>query len=81
MPATSRKSVRRYRRGSPHRAAKRADGMREIRVWVPNAARPGFAADLRRQSTRIARAQEESEIDAWLDAVRDTRGWTYGAGT
>ena len=81
MPAATRKIANRRRRSAGARLGRRAGGMREIRIFVPDVRRPGFAADIRRQSLRIARGQEEAEISAWLDAVRDTRGWTYGAAT
>jgi len=54
----------------------RAGGLRPVQIWVPDARRPGFAEECRRQSRLLRGDPQEAEIMAWLDEVTDTSGWT-----
>lgn len=52
------------------RDALRASGLRPIQIWVPDTRRPGFAAECRRQSLVVAKADAaDSELQAFLDAA------------
>ena len=52
------------------RDALRASGLRPIQIWVPDTRRPGFAAECRRQSLVVAKADAaDSEMQAFLDAA------------
>ena len=73
MPKTTsaHKSVKRYR------DRMRRAGFRLVQLWVPDTRAPGFAEECRRQSRAVARNKKaEREVMDWLDAVRDTEGWT-----
>jgi hypothetical protein len=58
-----------------HREALRAAGLRPVQIWVPDTRQPGFAAECRRQSRRVARQASESLAQDWLAQVADTEGW------
>ena len=52
------------------REAWRAAGLRPVQIWVPDARRPGFAEECRRQSLAAARADAaDTDLDAFLDAA------------
>jgi hypothetical protein len=52
------------------RAALRAAGLRPIQIWVPDTRRPGFAAECRRQSRIVAKADRgDAELMGFLDAA------------
>lgn len=48
----------------------RAAGLRPVQIWVPDARRPGFAEECRRQSLLAAAADAgDPDLDAFLDAA------------
>ena len=48
----------------------RAAGLRPLQIWVPDARRPGFAEECRRQSLVAATADAaDPHLDAFLDAA------------
>ncbi len=52
------------------RDALRAAGLRPVQIWVPDARRPGFAEECRRQSLLAAAADAgDPDLDAFLDAA------------
>lgn len=52
------------------RDALRAAGLRPIQIWVPDARRPGFAEECRRQSLLVAAADSgDKELAAFMDAA------------
>ena len=55
-----------------HRDALRAAGLRPVQLWVPDTRRPGFAAECRRQSRLIAKADR---TDAQLQRLIELDGW------
>lgn len=62
-----------------HRAALRKAGLRPVQIWVPDTRREGFAAECRRQSRLVARAERlgSEEARPLLDeALADLDGWT-----
>ncbi len=64
MPTPIRQRVQK------HRDALRAAGLRPVQVWVPDARRPGFAEECRRQSLAAAMADAaDRDLDGFLDAA------------
>ncbi|NBQ30066.1 MAG: DUF3018 family protein [Burkholderiaceae bacterium] len=58
-----------------HRAQLRAAGLRPIQIWVPDTRQSSFAEECHRQSLLLKNDPLESEINDWLDEVRDTKDW------
>jgi len=58
-----------------HREALRAAGLRPIQIWVPDARRPGFADECRRQSALLHEDSYEAAAFEWLDAAAERTGW------
>jgi hypothetical protein len=55
----------------------RRAGLRLVQLWIPDARAPGFADECRKQSRRAVRSRRaENETMAWVDAARDTDGWS-----
>ena len=44
-----------------YRATRRAQGMKLLRIWVPDPQAPGFAAEAERQAAMLRGAPEEAE--------------------
>ena len=52
------------------RDAMRAAGLRPVQIWVPDTRRPGFAAECRRQSALVAKADQlDNELSDFMDAA------------
>lgn len=48
----------------------RAAGLRPVQIWVPDTRRPGFAAECRRQSALVAKADQlDTELSEFMDAA------------
>jgi len=62
-------------RVSAFRARLRKAGLRPVQIWVPDARRPGFAEECRRQSRSLRGDPHETEITDWLDQVADRDDW------
>jgi Protein of unknown function (DUF3018) len=74
MPRTTAKDgLDKFRR---LRANRRSQGMRLLRIWVPDTKAPGFAEEARRQAALLRDAPEEREALDFIEAVTDTDGWT-----
>ena len=60
-----------------HRDALRAAGLRPVQLWVPDTRRPGFAAECRRQSRLIAKADRtDAQLQRLMDAgLVELDGW------
>jgi hypothetical protein len=54
-----------------YRARRTAQGMKLLRVWVPNPQAPGFAEEARRQSLLLRDAPEEAEALDFIEAAFD----------
>ena len=54
-----------------YRARKKAQGLREIRMWVPDARAPGFKEEAERQAKLLRGTKGEREILRELDALID----------
>ena len=59
-----------------HRAARRAGGMKLLRIWVPDPRALGFAEEARRQAKLLAGAPEEAEA---LDFIEMAADWAEEA--
>jgi hypothetical protein len=64
-PKPSRTKVRR------HRERLRAQGLRPIQIWVPDARTPSFRPEAHRQSLAVATSAHAHEDQAFIDAVSD----------
>ena len=48
----------------------RAAGLRPVQIWVPDTRRPGFAAECRRQSALVAKADQlDTELSEFMNAA------------
>jgi len=58
------------------RNAMRMAGLRPVQIWVPDTRRPDFAAECRRQSRRVARADaQDGDLERFMeDALIDIAG-------
>jgi Protein of unknown function (DUF3018) len=52
-----------------YRARKKAAGLREIRMWVPDLESPEFRAEAARQAALLDQSEEEREISAFMVAA------------
>ena len=59
-----------------YRANKRRQGMKLLRVWVPDPAAPDFAAEARRQAVLLRGAPEECEALDFIETAADFEDWT-----
>jgi hypothetical protein len=58
------------KRVQKRRDALRAAGLRPVQIWVPDARRPGFAAECRRQSLLTAAADAgDQDLQNFMDAA------------
>lgn len=65
QPTKSRDKVR------AHRERLRQQGLRPIRLWVPDVNAPAFVAEARRQSLAVAGSAQAQEDQAFVDAISD----------
>jgi hypothetical protein len=66
---TRHDNVRRYRERM------RAQGFRQVQLWVPDTRSPDFAAECRRQSLLVADDPAEHALMDELEELQDTSGW------
>ena len=60
-----------------YRARMRKAGLRLVQLWVPDTRAPGFAAECQRQSAAAKKKKRlEKDVLDWIEAGRDTEGWT-----
>jgi DNA-binding LacI/PurR family transcriptional regulator len=70
MAASSRARAGRDR-VKGYRERLRRQGLRPIQIWVPDTRSPAFAAEAHRQSAAVAASPDESEDQAFIDAISD----------
>jgi hypothetical protein len=58
-----------------HRQRLRAQGLRPIQIWVPDIRSPSFKAEASRQSLAVAKSEQATADQDFIDAVSD---WTDG---
>ena len=69
MPQTAgRDGLDKFQR---YRRSRRAQGMKLLRIWVPDPHTPGFRAEAERQAKLLLGAPEELEALDFIDAVVD----------
>lgn len=54
-----------------YRATRRTQGMKLLRVWVPDPRAPGFRAEAQRQAALLRGAREEREALDFIEAAAD----------
>ncbi|WP_174280569.1 antitoxin MazE family protein [Sphingomonas bacterium] len=52
-----------------YRARKKAAGLREVRMWVPDTRTPEFQAEARRQAALLNHSDDEKEAIALMEAL------------
>jgi Protein of unknown function (DUF3018) len=58
-------------RSSRYRSNKRRQGMRLLRIWVPDPRAPGFHDEARRQAALLRAAPEEAEALGFIEGHAD----------
>jgi hypothetical protein len=54
-----------------YRARKKARGLKEVRLWVPDINAPGFQERLERQVERINASEDEREVMIFCEAAAE----------
>ena len=54
-----------------YRAAKKAAGLKEVRLWVPDTKNPEFLARLKRDMDAVRNSESEAEVMAFAEAIAD----------
>jgi hypothetical protein len=54
-----------------YRAAKKARGLKEVRLWLPDTKSPEFKAQLAQIEKELLASEEEREIALFMDAALD----------
>lgn len=54
-----------------HRARMRAEGLRPVRIWVPDVRSPDFRAAAHSQSAAVSASASADDDQAFVDAVSD----------
>lgn len=67
---TRHDNVRRYRERM------RAQGFRQVQIWVPDTRSKAFAAECRRQSLLVANDPAEDALMDDLESLQDGAGWS-----
>lgn len=52
-----------------YRARKKAAGLREVRLWLPDTRTPEFQAEARRQAALLGHSEDEREAGAMMDRL------------
>ena len=52
-----------------YRERKKAQGLREVRLWAIDTQAPGFQEELDREIARINASKDSAEVQAWLDEL------------
>ena len=59
------------RRIRAHRERQRAQGLRPVRIWIPDVNAEGFAAEAHRQSRAVAASDAADDDQAFVDSVSE----------
>lgn len=54
-----------------YRAAKKAAGLKEVRIWVLDTSTPEFKAQLERDMKAVRESESEAEVMAFVEAITD----------
>jgi len=55
------------------RARRKAQGMKELRLWVPDTKRPGFTKEMKRQLALVERIPEDRDTLVFIEHAADWR--------
>ncbi len=55
------------------RARRKAQGMKELRLWVPDTKRPGFAMKMKNQLALIEATSEDRDTMSFIESAADWR--------
>ena len=58
------------------RVNRKAQGMKLLRIWVPDPNAPGFAEEASRQAALLRHAPEEREVLDFIETIMDADDWT-----
>jgi hypothetical protein len=58
-----------------YRANRRAEGMKLLRVWVPDPTMPGFRDEARRQAALLHGTPEQQDALDFIEAAGDFADW------
>lgn len=58
-----------------HRDNLRHKGLRPLQIWVPDVRNKGFSEECKRQATLVKNAENEKEINDFIENTSDLRGW------
>lgn len=61
-------------RVSAYRARMRAQGLRQVQIWVPDVRAPEFADEAHRQSSLVAAADRDGDDMEFVEAISED--WT-----
>jgi hypothetical protein len=74
MPSAARTTPTKFQR---HRAKRKAEGMKLVRIWIPDPHAPEIAACARREAEALRGAADEQEVLDFIEAsTRDIDDWT-----
>ncbi|SFP35199.1 antitoxin MazE family protein [Sphingomonas rubra] len=59
----------RYDKFRAYRARKKAAGLREVRLWLPDTRSPEFQAEAKRQAALLNHSQDEQDAIAMMDRL------------
>ena len=63
------RAARHESKSARYRQNKRRQGMKLLRIWVPDPNAPGFAEEVRRQAALLRDAAEEDEVLEFIEAA------------
>lgn len=63
------RAARHESKSARYRQNKRRQGMKLLRIWVPDPNAPGFAEEARRQAALLRDAAEEDEVLEFIEAA------------
>jgi len=49
------------------RARRKAQGMKELRLWIPDTKRPGFTKEMKRQLALVEKTSEDQDTLAFIE--------------
>jgi hypothetical protein len=63
-----------YNKFRAYRARKKASGLREVRLWLPDVGSPAFMKDARRQAALLDHSEDELQASATMRQL-STESW------
>lgn len=69
LPVMTDLSPKRHDKFRAYRAKKKAAGLREVRLWLPDVRSPEFQASSARESAALRASFSEEESMRWIEAL------------